>query len=1012
MRKEVKQSLLIWPALASASVVGLLGLSELKNRYWSTLHSKAGLVADVLRADDATDPYAWRELPQVDESNLLASAPPSNRLTPKGSFQKSECTITFGAKSVQSSIVGRKDISSEAELAKTLNVGADEVVQQIELSLQSDVSTANERLIEENSIARLDSSSKMVADFEAVGKKIENAIAAAMVETDRIVREKMPLIVTDLTTVREPAEEVAVTLTSPANATDTDQIVPLSLSDARSMDVMDHVDTAKANIDHSQDMQAATKLIENIMAKPSLELAPPAPIVVEPQVAESVIPKSVRVLADLARPSAFSEPVPSKIPNVKKDSEKVSTESAFGSPAGWPVAAKLLQDLEALIGHDGSASGMSDASKAAEWAQQVKDRLERLSALDRLGNSNALILIDELNQLSRDGRSEAESVTDRSLQIKWLTAIYDVQRRTAIWRPIYDVVSGGLAPGPDGRLGGAQEAVSYTVANFRSFLGQLGDAGSWGDYLLLDQIEEAAANDDADERKTTALRLLARVSSRNLAPSQTVWLAQDQVRRLVNSVRPWAAQAIDFSVLLGQIEEHESNSINFVGREIIESYQTLRFSGSEQLQQIAALLDLYYRNANIRVSVAEDLLQRLVPPVEPHTMPVQTSLFGSRVKGVSRVETKVAVDLVPAQNRLAIQMRTKGNVLTQSVGQNGGTSVNTMGASTFSAVTPMEISADGFVVHRPSVQVQGRTRLRGLQTQYDRLPILGVLANKVARTKYSEVSNATSRIANRRIKTQLYKEIDVRARERMALRGQQFSRSVIQPLERLALQPTVMGLQTTNDRMVTRYRLAGDWDLAANTARPRALRDSLISVQVHQTAINNLLQRLVPKENPKSVQQILNDGFSVFGRQDIELPDDMPEDVELRFTQENPITVQVEEGIVWLTLRVVKLTRGEKVKLTRFIVKAGYKPEINGLNASLVRDGHLRISGPGMSMRQRLPLRAIFNKVLSASNKIPLTTDKIVNHPVSADLEVSQLELRNGWIAIAVSDKSNRLAMR
>ncbi|MEM6366172.1 MAG: hypothetical protein AAF745_17205 [Planctomycetota bacterium] len=56
----------------------------------------------------------------------------------------------------------------------------------------------------------------------------------------------------------------------------------------------------------------------------------------------------------------------------------------------------------------------------------------------------------------------------------------------------------------------------------------------------------------------------------------------------------------------------------------------------------------------------------------------------------------------------------------------------------------------------------------------------------------------------------------------------------------------------------------------------------------------------------------------------------------------------------------------------------------------------------GMSMRQRLPVRAVFNKVLAEDRALPLTLPALQDHPALADLVVTQLEMRDGWIAWAI----------
>ena len=47
-------------------------------------------------------------------------------------------------------------------------------------------------------------------------------------------------------------------------------------------------------------------------------------------------------------------------------------------------------------------------------------------------------------------------------------------------------------------------------------------------------------------------------------------------------------------------------------------------------------------------------------------------------------------------------------------------------------------------------------------------------------------------------------------------------------------------MKSTPERVVARVRVAGDDQLGSHTPRPRALSDSLASVQVHETAMTNL----------------------------------------------------------------------------------------------------------------------------------------------------------------------------
>ena len=130
----------------------------------------------------------------------------------------------------------------------------------------------------------------------------------------------------------------------------------------------------------------------------------------------------------------------------------------------------------------------------------------------------------------------------------------------------------------------------------------------------------------------------------------------------------------------------------------------------------------------------------------------------------------------------------------------------------------------------------------------------------------------------------------------------------------------------------------------------------------------------------------------------------MPEDVEVRFSGSRPVTVEIVDGRVMLTLQIVQLKRGRAVDLRNVIIKASYRPEIKGLHAYLVRDGHLSITGPNMSMRKRLPARTIFNKVLSTNHSLPITVAGLEEREALKGLQISQLDLERGWIGLALSE--------
>jgi hypothetical protein len=746
---------------------------------------------------------------------------------------------------------------------------------------------------------------------------------------------------------------------------------------------------------------------------------------------KSMLPRSVRalgkrspfVIKQSAKSNADSPENPSKnaigvdSPIVTLHVEKVAADirgAAERSPAGWPATDRLNEQLQALsalasndrsVSRDRLVSSSASLSPVVQWSNQVSKRLRALQSLPRLGDPRAGTLINELLDLAGDGQQGAEQLTDRAQQIEWLRASYAVARRQAVWKPVWEVANTAEPAWMVSDLPIARpQSIVDALERVRADLDETGDVNGWAEYLLLDELNEFALAGRSEQRPILAKRFLSRLSWHALDSEQRRWLERDSITQLAAAIRPWARSAVDYANLMSLIERQESDTVDLVAIEIADAVQTLRFADNPKAVRVADAITTHYRNANVRLAISQPMLQRMLPTVESRSAPVRTLMFGSRVRGTSRIESDLRVELNPSTDRWSMSLKATGKVRTESTGINGPVAIRTSGDSDFVAETPIQIDARGVQVAKTDVKVDGNTKLRGIRSDYDRVPMVGSLVRRFAGIRYDSLAGRSNRIANRMIESQVRSEMDTQIEHRLGTAAERFSDKTLEPLRELSLDPRVMDMQTTDQRLLARYRLAGDWQLAAFTPRPRAPTTSLMSMQVHQSALNNTLEKLIPRDEPMPIRDVLRKSAEILGQLDAQVPDDFPEDVAVQFARTRPITIEIEDGQLWVTLRILRLNRGERVALTQFIVRAAYKPQIDGLQVSLVRDGHLRISGPGMSMRERLPVRAIFNKVLSPNRSIRLTPPQIFAHQAAENLVVSQLELRGGWIGIAVSD--------
>ncbi len=987
MRKEVIRSLIYWPAVVSATVVGVAWLSAPDGPSTQWL-----LTAIESIEFESETGRSWPQRPVVFNEAELAAWPVPDESGPASLSDLEVPSVDFKvlereqAHSLElpARLAGARKQSLESKAneneakAKTIKAPVRNERQEIAgLILQEprlpglDLTPLVESLRESSEAETNDDQQVQDAregsdDFVGPPRP-EYVVIEEEIESSSILPKSVSalgnLVEPDVEAIDQDESQITLALPTELEATGEPAV------DAEKEVVEDEVQSASDSLTLSQ-------------AEVEPEAVPPIPVIVETEQQTDALPEVIK-----------AEPALPETANVVRTETPQRPEIRVG-PAAWPVTNALDLSLKSLEG-----------TAASEWAEKVSQQLTALRQLARIGAPESGQLLDELDELATQGLESAEEISDRDVQIQWLRTAFAVKRRVAVWNPIWSVASDEdptwMVSDQDSLV---SEEIDQVIASVRNDLEETGDQAAWSRYLMLDQVANMSETTEYRQRQVIAQRLLSRLQWHGLDDEHLRWLNRDSVADLAETIRPWARSAVDYAQLMQQMERRESDAIDLAAIDIAGVVQTLRFAESQKATSVATALDTYYRNANVRTAISDTLLQRFLPTVETQVKPVRERMFGSNIRGTSQIDSDLQIALSPSPDRWNICLKTLGDVRTNSTGYNGPVALRTRGQSRFVAETPIVVTRKGATIGNSVVNATGTTRLRGIRTDYDGWPLIGSLTKSYAESQYQAIAAKSNRVANRKIQKQVGDEIDTRLTQSVNESSEKLSDLVLGPLGRLQLDPKVVDMQTTESRILARYRLAGDWQLAAFTPRPRAPRSSLMSVQVHQSAINNTLEQLVPKDEPKLIQEIFSDSLVLFGSDERELPDDMPDDVSVQFAKTRPITIEVEDGSLWVTLRVMKLTRGKKLNLKRFIVRARYLPQYDGLNASLVREGHLSISGPRMSMRDRLPLRAIFNKVLSPNRPLQLTLPRLVEHPAAEGLAISQLELRDGWIALAVSE--------
>jgi hypothetical protein len=662
----------------------------------------------------------------------------------------------------------------------------------------------------------------------------------------------------------------------------------------------------------------------------------------------------------------------------------------------WPRPAVLLERLDRLAQYD----------FCRQWALESVAQVERLHQIPSLDSREAEATLDRLRALVDRGERLALSQEYSSQRSELLRAGYGMARRVDVWQQVRQVASLKPSSHPFDRA----ELVE-AIDRARTFFQGHNHESAWQDYLALKDLRVAAAAEGMDEsRRELAYTVLRRIESTALTDGQQRIVRNREIRELHRCLRHWVYLPVDGAELLAVLEDLELSSDALDARKLARQWQALRFAPQREAVELARRIDVHYRNANIRVAVAEDLINQLMPERADEEGEVSDQILGTPVYGQQRTSTQVSVRLRPDPHRWRFDIVARGNVDADTAANHRGITFFSRGNSRFLARKPLAIDRRGVQMSAALARAETETDLIDIDTNYDGMPLFGGMVRNIARNQHNarqwdaeaEVEDRVSFEARQR----LDEEVDVQ----LASLEQEFQDKILKPLKRLRLDPTPTDMYTTQERLIVRYRMAGGDQLAARTPRPIAPAGSLLSTQVNESAINNLIEQLDLDGREGTVQELFDHIGQALGME-LTAPDDTPEDAVIRFADEGAVRVKFEDGVVRLEVGIAKLSRGRR-SWTDFTVIANYRPEVEGLDAYFIRDGVVQLGGRRLGFRDQVAMRGVFSKILARNTKLHVLPSDLVRNPRMQEMVVSQFVIRDAWFGLAIGPGHVRSADR
>jgi len=706
-----------------------------------------------------------------------------------------------------------------------------------------------------------------------------------------------------------------------------------------------------------------------------------------------VAPSSSGGMAEQPEPTAVAlTPTPTPTPVPAKPAPTVAPTPPEPK-SWWPAPADLLQRLEQLGEHPVTGA----------WSARTTATLERLFRSDSLTSPEAADAIAALRRLTAASLEIDDRGLDAPTAVSLRLARHALVRRLDVWESLAEVVQQQPSRLPAlAQEGGRQ--LEVCLAELETQTQAAGETGlQWRNYLLLDTLQTTTQTAcDDEQRRAVAREVLARLRRATSTPERHDFLHEGPFAQLNDSLRMLAEDEIDPQRLLAGLERFELGGLPSDAHELAGECGLLSESPDAAKQKLAVWLNSHYRNANVRVTFSPELLNRLLPEALKKQAPVADTILGKETRGWSTTRTGLRVRFEPNTDRVAIRLGAEGTVSAQTRTFSGPVRLFNLSDSHFTAEKPIDITVDGAEVRPATASTKNNTRLRGIESDYDNMPIIGSLVTAIAENQHIEKKPAAQREVASKVSQHVQRNLDEDIERHLKKSNEKLTERVIVPLQRLSIDPEIIDLQSSENRAAIRLRIAGSEQLAANTPRPRALADNLGSIQIHQSAVNNVIDRLGLQSRHFTLPELyrhLVERLNLPGEADIS---QLPEELELTFADRDPLTIRCDDGRLEVRLAVNEMRHGERV-WRNFLVRASFRPAVIEDTTYFVRDDVVRISGSQLGTTAQISLRTVFAKVFPEDMRVRVWPERLEADPRFADLDIEQIDLREGWIGIAIS---------
>ncbi len=424
--------------------------------------------------------------------------------------------------------------------------------------------------------------------------------------------------------------------------------------------------------------------------------------------------------------------------------------------------------------------------------------------------------------------------------------------------------------------------------------------------------------------------------------------------------------------------------------------------------------------ANVRVSVSEDFLNRLVARDDVQPGPVRDKVLGADVAGRQTTTSRLVLDLKPSQEKAHAVFVLTGDVQLQVTGTTPQAMVDTAGQQQFVAVKDVFFDGRWLSTKHATVFVRARNQTVGATTPLSG-SVFGGLAERIAYRTAERMRPEAEAIARDRLAEKVYPAFDGEIDKQLSDANRLLEQQLRKQLELAQLAPSAQFVATTDTRLEYGAVIGGKSAAAAASRPPTISADGAVSLMLHDSLVNELIERTslrgyqtTDKELKQQVAQLLGALPGV----KVTLPDEkaavapfgLPLPVmslvtNIEFDEVTPLTIRLDQDRLTATIKAAFKPAGQNL-FPPMTVTIEYRTVIEGNVVRLVA-GKPRVIVQGSEDSSREPTvteTTVQNSFASALPTFEVDQSLLASywtHRGPAP-RVTSFKARDGWLAVAL----------